>query len=1110
MTSETLDIFWITFAAMLVFIMQPGFVCLETGLTRAKNSINVAAKNFTDFVVAVLMYWAVGYALMHGVSIAGWFGGSRFFLDGNHTPFLLSFFLFQAMFCATATTIISGAVAERMRFRAYVLITILISAAVYPVFGHWVWNRSEFGTLAGWLGARNFIDFAGSTVVHSLGGWVALAAVLVIGPRKGRFPSNGPPRIIHGSNLPMAVLGALLLWIGWFGFNGGSTLALNEEVAGIFINTLLGGTAGAVMTLIVSWLWHGVPRVPLLINGSLAGLVAITASTPFISPGSAFVIGGLGGLVMLASAHLLERFRVDDAVGAIPVHLGAGVWGTIAVALFADAERLGTGLVWWQQLIVQLQGIVACFGIAFCLVYLVLKIIDRIWPLRVSDESEELGLNVSEHGASTDYLEFLRAIEEQARTQNLDLRAPEEPFTEVGQIARRYNKMLDALKEAVSKTEAIVNTANDAIITFAREEFTVSSLNPAACTIFGYDANELIGRPLEAFLEREDGGEGASNRSFLQSLLPAFGEVGKFEATGRRADGSTFPIEMTLVEAEAKSTKFYVGNLRDISERRQNEETQRQFNKQLERLVADRTQDLRQEVAERRRAEESLQQSQTELIRAQEIAMVGSWTWPLDEGGKINVSDEYLRIIGFATNQPPKNQAEFNRYIHPDDLERCVKIFDEVVDAPSDYEIEYRFVRPDGEICHIVEIGELFFDDSGRAIGHTGTIQDMTELKRAEEQLRHAQKMEAVGQLTAGVAHDFNNMLAVTLGNAELLEFELGADNPRLAAVVHATKRAADLTQRLLAFSRKQVLNPETINVNNLIADITGLLRRTLEEHIDIETTTTAGLWNCEIDPAQLENALLNLAINARDAMPDGGKLVVNATNVRLTGDQVDTWDNVRSGEYVLITISDTGSGMPEKVKDMIFEPFFTTKDIGKGSGLGLSMVHGFVMQSRGHITVESEEGAGTTFKLYLPRSEASEVEAKTRIAGEVPRAKPGETVLVAEDDADLRSLVVMMLDRLGYTVHEAGDGHVALGILAEVKHVDLILSDMVLPGGMNGPALAIAARRKCSGLKVLYMTGYAADTTLQQARGDSGAAILRKPFTMEDLARNVWLLLHG
>ena len=515
------------------------------------------------------------------------------------------------------------------------------------------------------------------------------------------------------------------------------------------------------------------------------------------------------------------------------------------------------------------------------------------------------------------------------------------------------------------------------------------------------------------------------------------------------------------------------------------------------------------DITERKRAEEALQQSQAELIRAQEIAKVGSWTWRLDDGGMISVSDEYLQIIGFPADQPPKNQAEFNHHIYPDDLERCVKIFDQAVNTPSDFEAEYRFVRPDGKIRHIVEFGELVYDDRGRAVGHAGTIQDITERTVLEEQLRQAQKMEAVGQLTAGVAHDFNNILAVIWGNAELLGDELGEDNQRLISLFRAVERGSELTQRLLAFSRRQMLKPEIIIASNLVADIIGLMRRTLEEHIDIGTVTAAGLWNCEVDPAQLENALVNLAINARDAMPDGGKLTIETANARLDDDYAAAQADVTPGQYVMLAVTDTGTGMPPEVREHVFEPFFTTKEVGHGSGLGLSMVYGFVKQSGGHVTVYSEEGEGTTIKIYLPRSAgAGDVERKPAM-DEVPVAQ-GETVLVVEDDPDVRTLAVALLSKLGYQIMEAATGAAALAELGTTTRVNLLLTDVVLPGGMNGRELATEIARRVPGIQVLYMSGYTEDAIMHHGRLDADAKLLQKPFRRADLARAVRSVLDG
>jgi ammonium transporter len=448
------DVFWVLICAGLVFLMQAGFTCLESGLTRSKNSINVAIKNITDFGISTILFWAFGFAIMFGSSVDGWIGSSQFFLSLDEGSLTSAFFLFEIMFCATAVTIVSGATAERLRFRSYIIISIMLSGLIYPIFGHWAWNNVLSGTASGWLGKIGFIDFAGSTVVHSVGGWVALAALLVIGPREGRFPLVGAHRKIHGSNLPMSVLGVLLLWVGWFGFNGGSTLALNDQVAGIITNTFLAGASGVMVTLAVGWIIRKKADAELVIFGSIAGLVAITASANAVSTVSALTIGGVGGIVMLGVDYLMDYLHIDDAVGAIPVHLGAGIWGTLAVAIFGKEEILGTGISRWGQLLIQTTGIGVCFLWAFGLSYGFFILINRFFPLRVTAEDERIGLNVSEHGATTELLDMFRTMESQARTGDISLRVPVEPFTEVGQIAERYNCVMEALQKEAAKTES--------------------------------------------------------------------------------------------------------------------------------------------------------------------------------------------------------------------------------------------------------------------------------------------------------------------------------------------------------------------------------------------------------------------------------------------------------------------------------------------------------------------------------------------------------------------------------------------------------------------------------------------------------------------------------
>ena len=391
--------------------------------------------------------------------------------------------------------------------------------------------------------------------------------------------------------------------------------------------------------------------------------------------------------------------------------------------------------------------------------------------------------------------------------------------------------------------------------------------------------------------------------------------------------------------------------------------------------------------------------------------------------------------------------------------------------------------------------------------------------EKAEAALRQAQKMEAVGQLTGGVAHDFNNLLQVVLGSLDRLRARVrrgegapGTDlEPLIEAAMRGAQRAAILTQRLLAFSRRQPLAPKPIDVNRLVGGMSDLLGRTLGEAVRIETMLAGGLWRVSADENQLENALLNLAVNARDAMPAGGRLTIETANVHLDESFARTSESVRPGEYVLIAVTDTGTGMTQDVLDKVFEPFFTTKDIGQGTGLGLSQVYGFIRQSGGHVTLYSAPGRGTTVKLHLPRLTAAGEPAEP--AGEAAPVSGGsalECVLVVEDEHDVRALTVAMLRDLGYAVREAADGPSALAVLRRHGDIRLLFTDVGLPGGLNGRQLAEAARQMQRGLRVLFTTGYARDGIVHHGRLDPGVELIGKPFTAVELAHKVRGLLDA
>ena len=444
-----LDTFWLLICAILVFLMQAGFMCLESGLSRNKNSINVALKNITDFGIAVVTFWAFGFALMYGTSVMGLFGDKFYFFTTKVAGYQ-TYFVFQAMFVATAATIISGAVAERLRFFSYVIITFVTSGFLYPIVGHWAWafNFDEPSEKFGWLGKMGYLDFAGSSVVHSVGGWVALAILLIIGSRTGRFRKDQNKKLFQGSNTPIAALGALILWFGWFGFNGGANGAMDLKIPLILINTFLSASFGLIFSSILGIFVMKKPEPLFMITGPLAGLVSITASCAYVNPSEAIFIGSIGGLLSGFGIVLLEKLKIDDVVSAIPVHLIAGVWGSLSVAIFGDFEMMGLEISRMEQLYIQLIGVTSIGGFCFISAFVIFKSINYVFPLRVGKIQEELGLNISEHNASTDTHELLEVLTNQAKTEDYSLRAPQDPFTDSGIIGTQYNILMDRLEQS--------------------------------------------------------------------------------------------------------------------------------------------------------------------------------------------------------------------------------------------------------------------------------------------------------------------------------------------------------------------------------------------------------------------------------------------------------------------------------------------------------------------------------------------------------------------------------------------------------------------------------------------------------------------------------------
>ncbi|MCP3660977.1 MAG: transporter substrate-binding domain-containing protein [Gammaproteobacteria bacterium] len=521
-----------------------------------------------------------------------------------------------------------------------------------------------------------------------------------------------------------------------------------------------------------------------------------------------------------------------------------------------------------------------------------------------------------------------------------------------------------------------------------------------------------------------------------------------------------------------------------------------------------------QDITHAFEVENALRKNQILLADAQKLAHLGNWTVDLITGQAI-WSDEEFRLLGYEPGSVTPNAENFMNAIHPEDREAAQKEIQRTMQPGEEapYHTQLRVLFPDNTERMVEQRGQVTFNGQGQPLRMFGTTQDITERKQSEQTLRRAQKMDAIGQLAGGIAHDFNNLLGIIIGNLDFLKYLISEDEKSMKRVDSALKaalRAADLTKQLLGFSRKQASDTHPIDVNQIIRGMESLITRSVTPEVEIEFHLIDNLWMTLINPNDLEDALLNLIINARDAMPHGGKLTIETSNRQLDTAFSELNPTIKPGDYIQLAVSDTGGGISREIIDQIFDPFFTTKSSGKGTGLGLSMVYGFTQRANGYIKAYSENNLGTTFRLYLPRNIEGKENISLRLPEEALSTQGHETILVVDDEDGLLDLARDYLEGSGYKVFTADRGTKALTVLRTESGIDLLFSDVVMPGGMNGYELAELACEKKPGIKVLLTSGFTKKASARNGQSRFGANLLPKPYNRNELLMQIRSVLDG
>jgi PAS domain S-box-containing protein len=625
----------------------------------------------------------------------------------------------------------------------------------------------------------------------------------------------------------------------------------------------------------------------------------------------------------------------------------------------------------------------------------------------------------------------------------------------------RYRGLLEAAPDAM----VVVNQQGEIVL-----------LNKQAESQFGYRRDELVGQKVKNIIP-----EGFAERLIADALRSTEDALAQqigagIELVGRRKNGSAFPIEIMLSPLESAEGILVTAAIRDITTRKNDQ------------MAFRRTMEMLQQIIE---------SSPVAIVNLDADARIVTWNRRAEEifgySAREAIGRPYVDLVG-------KSDADSLGELR------------EVLTGRMVRSVEIERKRKNGSTV-VLSVAAAALTDHGKSpVGIVALFEDITHAKETRAQLQHVQKMEAVGQLSGGIAHDFNNLLSVIIGNLDSLLIRLTSEKEREIAknALKGALRCAELTRQMLAFARRQELDPVQIDAGAMLRNLSVALERMLGEMVKVETNTPEDLWPCVADEDQVESALLNLAVNARDAMPEGGTLTIDASNARLDASYAARNSEVEAGDYVKFSVSDTGTGMSPELRARSMEPFFTTKDPGKGTGLGLSMVHGFAKQSGGHVKIYSEVGFGTTVNLFLPRVLGAQLAASESEESAATTNQGNETILVVDDNIEVRATACMQLTELGYRVIEAGDGKSALEILGNATTIDLVFSDVVMPGGMTGFDLARNVYRDHPEIKMLLVTGFAGAVLRQHLEVGESMPMLRKPYRRDELAARVRQVLDA